>query len=297
MERVAAIVPNRNGGEVLLKSLAAIAATLPTGSELWLVDDASADGSPDRVRAALPEVRVLALDRPSGAAAARNEGLRAAAGERLFCVDADVVCTPECLPRLIAALDVADVVFPTLQSPDGEIQNPRTAFARRCCLNSALFGIRRDALARMDAWFDETIEVYGEDNDFFLRADRLGLRFCYVPHAEAIHPRPAVLGERHYYLTVRNSVYVWLKLRRLVDYWMPIDAWLVAFLAAQLAGALCNRSLGHPSVPYTHGSRLRLVWLYGRALAWNARHARQTLAQRRAFRAALSHENPDPQLA
>jgi GT2 family glycosyltransferase len=294
---VAAVVPNRNGGEALLDSLTATLSSLPPGSELWLVDDASDDGSPDRVQVALPQVRVLALDRHRGAAHARNRGLQAADAHLLLCVDADVECQPGCLPSLLAALETADVAFPTLRSPDGEVLTPRTAFARRCCLNSAVFGIRRDALDRMDSWFDETIEVYGEDNDFFLRAQRLGLRFCHVPDAQAIHPRLGLAGERHYYLTVRNAVYVWLKLRRLVAYWMPMDAWIAGFLASQLAGALCNRSLGHPRVRYTEGPRWRLLWLFGRALAWNVRHVRHTLGQRRAFRTALEYENPDLQLA
>ncbi len=298
MKSVTAIVPNRNGGERLLVSLAAIATSLPPDSELWLVDDASDDGSPDQARTALPYVNVLQLDRPSGAAAARNCGLRVAGGEYLLCVDADVVCQPDCLPRLLDALEAVDIAFPTLLSEAGERLNPRMALSRRCCLNSAVFGIRRDALARMDSWFDETIEVYGEDNDFFLRADSLGLRFCYVADAEAIHPWPVVVGERHFYLTVRNAVYVWLKLRRLVNYWMPMDVWIMAFLAAQLAGVLRNRSLGHPSIPYTHGSRLRLFLLYSRALAWNARHAKQTLVRRQIFQTALrNYENPDLQLA
>jgi len=291
------IVPNRNGGEALLAALSSVAASLTPNSELILVDDGSDDGSPDRVRAALPQVHVLAFDRPRGAAFARNQGLRAAGGERLLCVDADVSCTPGCLPQLLTALDTADVVFPTLTSPAGEVRHPRTAFARRCCMNSAVFGIRRDALERMDSWFDETIAVYGEDNDFFLRAERLGLTFRYVVGAQVIHPRPVLVGERHYYLTVRNAVYVWLKLRRLVAYWMPMDAWILVFLAAQLAGAACNRSLSDPSMRYTQSSRLRLIWLFGRALAWNVRHVRQTWAGRQAFRLFLSHENSCLQLA
>lgn len=298
---LAVIIPNLNGGEQLLETLRAILASLPTEAEVWLVDDGSSDGSPRRVRAELPQVQVLAFGYSRGAAFARNQGLGASGGEFLFFVDADVTCTPDTLPLLFEALQGADIVFPQIVSPEGELFSPRTSFARRCCLNSALFGIHRAALARMDDLFDETIQVYGEDNDFFLRAYRLGLQFCHVPAARAIHPRPLLLGERHYYLTVRNAVYVWLKLRGLVPYWMPMDLWMPAFLGVQLLGALCNRSPGSPwrspPVRYTQGSRLRLVRLFGRALLWNVRHWPATMACRRKLEGFLRDEHSHFQLA
>jgi GT2 family glycosyltransferase len=295
------IVPNLNGGDQLLETLRAILASLPTEAEVWLVDDGSSDGSPQRVRAELPQVQVLAFGHSRGAASARNQGPRASGSEFLFFVDADVTCTPAALPLLFEALQSADIVFPQIVSPEGELFSPRTSFARRCCLNSAVFGLRRAALARLDTFFDETIQVYGEDNDFFLRAYRLGLRFCYVPAAQAIHPRSLLLGEQHYYLTVRNAVYVWLKLRGLVPYWMPMDLWMPAFLGAQFLGALCNRSLGSlwrsPPVRYTQGPRLRLVCLFGQALLWNVRHWSATQARRRELEGFLRDEHSHFQLA
>jgi len=153
----------------------------------------------------------------------------------------------------------------------------------------------------MDALFDEAITIYGEDNDFFLRACRLGLALRHVPEAEVLHPATSLLGERHYYLTVRNAVYVWLKLRRLVSYWMPMDLWIGGFLLSQLVAALCNcspgRSAGSTRVRYTTGRRLYLVRLFASALAWNLRHRRDALAARRAFMTHLTDEDPHFQLA
>ncbi len=292
---VSVIVPNRNGGAKLLRTLAHIVAFAPPDAQVWLIDDGSTDGSPAQVRTALAQIFVLTFDRSRGAAFARNQGLRAADGDYLFCIDADATCLPKCLPRLYDALQTADIVFPKLVSPSGDVLNPRTRFARERCLNSAIFGIRRAAMARMDSLFDETIETYGEDNDFFLRAHRLGLTIHYVSDAQALHPQTLLLGEHHYYLTVRNAVYVWLKLRGLVSYWMPMDVWICMFLAAHLGGALCNRSLGElrrsPPVHYTCRSRLYLVRLFVQALAWNVRHLPATLERRRAFRAFVDEHS------
>ncbi len=289
---ISVIVPNLNGGESLLETLNAIVMSVPANTEIWLVDDGSTDGSPEQVHAEMPQIHILTFEQSHGAAFARNQGFQHATGQVLFCVDADVLCQPHCLTHLLNALQAADIVFPKLVSPKGTLLNPQTPFARSRCLNSAIFGIRRQALARMDRYFDEIIEIYGEDNDFFLRAHRLGLTLRYVPEAQATHPHKVLLGERHYYMTVRNAIYVWLKLRHLVSWWLPIDVWMVTFLIAHLIGALLNRSLAgwntSPPIRYTRrGRRLHLVTLFMHALIWNVRHLRTTLEQRHQFQAFI----------
>jgi hypothetical protein len=47
---------------------------------------------------------------------------------------------------------------------------------------------------------------------------------------------------------------------------------------------------GGQPVRYTTGPRWRLLRLFARALAWNLRHLRSTLARRRAFRTFLQDE-------
>jgi GT2 family glycosyltransferase len=294
---LAIIVPNRNGGIGLIKSLESILDSVPPAAEIWLVDDGSSDESPQKVRSLFPRVRVLALGQSYGAAYARNKGLQSANCDLLFCIDSDVVCRSGCLPKLVENLHTHDIVFPRLVSPEGMLLHPRREFTRRCCLNSAVFGIRRSALNRMDELFDETIEIYGEDNDFFLRAYRLGLLIRYVPEAVAVHPNRRLLGERHYYLTVRNAIYVWLKLRHLVSYWMPIDIWIGLFLGAQFMAALLNRGVGNgqekPGMRYVNGLHLSLLRKYGQAVIWNVRQRSTTLAKRHAFEVFLKNANPD----
>jgi GT2 family glycosyltransferase len=297
--KISIIIPNRDGGEELCQALASVFAESQPTMEVLVVDDGSTDGSPEQIRSRFPQVRLLAQPEGRGAAFARNVGLLAAQGEFLFCLDADITCSPGCLAHLLEALAQADIVFPTILFFDGQRMSPSGEFASQYCMNSALFGIRRQALERMDGLFDETIEVYGEDNDFFLRAARLGLRFAYVPQAQATHPRRTLIGERHFYLTVRNAVYVWRKLRRLVPYWMPMDLWIVLFLSSQLGAALLNAPLplsrGGAPLHVTHRSRLALLGLFFQALLWNFNHTSLTLRQRQRFeRFVTDMAVPDP---
>lgn len=93
---VSVIIPVHNGGAGLRRCLAAV-----RDADLIVVDDASTDGS-----ARVAEecgARVIRLPAAMGPAAARNAGARAAAGEILFFVDADVVVHPDAVEQVRAA--------------------------------------------------------------------------------------------------------------------------------------------------------------------------------------------------
>ncbi|MEP7356388.1 MAG: glycosyltransferase family A protein [Anaerolineales bacterium] len=106
------IIPVRNGGAAFDTCLQAleIARAACRGvaqTELIVVDDGSSDASPAAARAA--GARLIALPAPSGRgpAFARNAGARAAQGEYLFFVDADVALHASAL-RLAAEAFQAD---------------------------------------------------------------------------------------------------------------------------------------------------------------------------------------------
>ncbi len=103
--RVSVIVPVCNGGSDFVRCLQALGAS--TGDLSWeliVVDDGSSDASVEHARAA--GARVLATDLPrSGPAIARNIGARAAKGELLLFVDADVVVTPATIADVAAEFD------------------------------------------------------------------------------------------------------------------------------------------------------------------------------------------------
>ena len=88
-------------------------ASVEGGVEFHYVDDGSRDASAEVMRALAkrdPRIRRLALAGNRGQSAALDAGFRAARGEVLGTVDADLQNDPADLPRLLAALDRADVV-------------------------------------------------------------------------------------------------------------------------------------------------------------------------------------------
>lgn len=99
---ISVVVPAYNGGSNLDMCLDAVERLLKPPDELIVVDDGSNDGSIER--AAARGVRILRTSGRQGPAEARNIGARAATGEIVFFLDADVCVHPDAVDRVVSAL-------------------------------------------------------------------------------------------------------------------------------------------------------------------------------------------------
>lgn len=114
--QLSAVVPAYNEIESLPALWDELARALDASGRTWellLVDDGSRDGS-DRwitdLAAREPRVRAVLLERNSGQSAALAAGLGRARGDVIVTMDADLQNDPADLPRVLAALEHADVV-------------------------------------------------------------------------------------------------------------------------------------------------------------------------------------------
>ncbi len=106
--KLSIVVPVRNGGADLARCLSALAAARTAcadlaATELIVVDDGSRDASASMARAAGAKVLSTPAPGAHGPAAARNLGARAATGDYVFFVDADVALHPDALRRACEA--------------------------------------------------------------------------------------------------------------------------------------------------------------------------------------------------
>jgi N-acetylglucosaminyl-diphospho-decaprenol L-rhamnosyltransferase len=220
---VSAIVVSYNTGAELLRCLASLAAHVRLPLEVVVVDNASADGSPDLVRAAYPTARVIASPSNRGFSAANNEGLRASTGPHVLVLNPDAEVTPGAVETLSGILDArppVGVVGPLTRNRDGSVQvsfgpdlTPLAEWRQRRLVRGVREGrpeALREAAARAAAeqepdWvsgscllarrralesvggFDEGFFLFEEDADLCLRLRRAGWRVLFTPAAEVRH--------------------------------------------------------------------------------------------------------------
>ena len=104
--RVTVLTTLYNKGPFVEDAVRSILANSFTDFELLVVDDASTDDGPERVRAITdPRIRILTSPTNTGRAAAANRGFDAARGELIAVLDADDVAHPERLAKQVAFLD------------------------------------------------------------------------------------------------------------------------------------------------------------------------------------------------
>ena len=127
MPKVLAIMVNWNGGRLAVESALSVVGQ-SVGPALWVVDNASQDGSADAIEKACPTARVIRNRTNLGYAAANNQALRAAAAaEYTLLVNNDVVFPDRhSLGRVVAHLDAHPEVHGAcgrFEYPDGSFQS------------------------------------------------------------------------------------------------------------------------------------------------------------------------------
>jgi GT2 family glycosyltransferase len=218
MPDVSFIIVSWNARDFLRTCLASIPAGCGSGlsAEVIVVDNDSADGSPDMVAAEFPEV-VLVRERTNhGFAKGNNLGLQRAGGRYLALVNSDVKLDPDCAARLAAFMDAhpdVGLAGPRILNADRTLQRscrrfptlwrvlartfaldelfPRLAYpphvAGQVDVLSGCFWFARKAAVEKVGGLDDSFFMYSEDVDWCRRFADAGWGVVYVPQAEAVH--------------------------------------------------------------------------------------------------------------
>lgn len=96
--KISVIIPVYNGGASFYRCLSSLADAFPQPSEIIVVADGDTDGSSELAKQF--GARVFRLPVSQGPAKARNIGARAATGDILFFVDADVEIVPDTIDQV-----------------------------------------------------------------------------------------------------------------------------------------------------------------------------------------------------
>jgi GT2 family glycosyltransferase len=165
--------------------------------EVVIVDDASGDDTPQRLRelastASLPVVPLI-LERNSGPAAARNRGWRASRAPLVAFTDDDCVPQPGWLSALVTGLQDADLVQGrTLPDPaqverGGPFARTMHVTAEDGLYQTCNVAYRREVLDQVGGFDEGFRHPYGEDVDLGWRAREAGARTAFSADAVVVH--------------------------------------------------------------------------------------------------------------
>lgn len=252
---VTVAVVSWNTRALLARCLESLAADFEAGLiEVWVVDNASSDGSAELVREHFGWVELIESQSNLGFGAAVNEVARATRCEWLAPANADVEVEEGAIAQLVETGDrdpTAAVVAPRLVLPDGSVQHsifpfptlPFTAaynlglptasrrLAEHWCLRGGWdpfrprlvpWAVGAFLLVRRSAWdevagFDEGQWMYAEDLDLGWRLRRAGWKTRYEPQAVVHHDESAATEAAwgsDRHVRWHRSTYAWLLRRR-----------------------------------------------------------------------------------
>jgi dolichol-phosphate mannosyltransferase len=154
---LALVLPTRNEAESLPTLVGELLALAPDLVELWVVDDASTDGTPEVVRGLAahdPRVRLLERPGPPSLTGSLRDGIDAARADLVGWMDADGTMQPADVERLVAAVRAgADIAVGSRFLPGGAQKGQRgEGFVGRAASLFALDGTRDGWLGVLLSW-------------------------------------------------------------------------------------------------------------------------------------------------
>ncbi|MBI5284280.1 MAG: glycosyltransferase family 2 protein [Chloroflexi bacterium] len=227
MTAISVVIVTYNSRRTVPACLASLAAhTSRDSCEVVVVDNASADGTPEMIASDYAWVRLVVRQRNDGLSAGINAGVEASRGEHVAVLNPDIRFDGDVLSPLAAYLrdhDDAGVVAPKLLNDDGTLQlscrafpGYSTAFFNRYSILTRLFPRNRVSSRYLMSNFDHSslqdvdwvsgaalmfprrvfdalggwdpaFFLFNEDVDFCRRAHDAGYRVVYDPEVAVHH--------------------------------------------------------------------------------------------------------------
>lgn len=227
--RLSVVFLNYNTRDLTRQALnSVLAAAEGLAVEIFVVDNASVDGSADMVAEEFPQVKLICNEANVGFAAGNNVALRQVTGEYVLLINTDTIVRRDALRTMVEFLDAhpeAGACGCKILDPDGTLQldsrrgfpTPLAAFCKMSglsrffpkhpriahyhmtyldpeqtaeveVLSGSCMMVRKAAMDQVGL-LDEDYFMYGEDIDWCYRFHQAGWKIYYVPTTSIIHFR------------------------------------------------------------------------------------------------------------
>ena len=217
------VIVSWNTRELLRECLDSILVTVrQLRLEIFVVDNASHDGTVPMVRAEFPSVRLIENKENVGFARANNQAIQHSRGRYLMLLNSDTLVLPGAIERMLACMEArpdVGVMGPMHLNPDGSFQASFNDFptlvpelltvlglSRRVYspyhpsyppqqsqvarqvewVGGACLLVRREAMDRVGL-LDEAYFMYTEEADWCYRMKQAGWQVYYLPEAQIVH--------------------------------------------------------------------------------------------------------------
>ena len=220
------VIVNWNTCDLLVKCLHTLYADLDhaglrDSAEVFVIDNASTDGSPAQMRQHFPQVRLIENADNPGFACANNQALRQCMGEYVLLLNPDTEILPSALNSLMKfakSNPQAGIIAPRILNPDCSLQEsayPLPSLRGEVWRMFHLDKLHPLGIYRMQDWdvsvprevestlgacllvqrsvlaqiglLDEDYFMYSEEIDLCVRARKAGWQIWWVPQAQVIH--------------------------------------------------------------------------------------------------------------
>lgn len=201
---ISIIIVSYNTVELTVACLESVLATQQVSYEVFVVDNASRDGSAEIIRKKFRSVKVIANDTNRGFGAANNQALKECSGRYVIFLNPDTTVEPLSFSRMMAFMDAhpeVGLAGPKVLNPDGTRQDsvsyryPGHRYGATdigplpgeiaCVLGACQIASAK--LLHELGGFDEDFFLYGEDQDICLRIRKRGFRIGFIDDAVIMH--------------------------------------------------------------------------------------------------------------
>ena len=201
---VSIIIVSYNTADLTVACLESVFASRQVSYEVFVVDNASQDGSAGIVREKFPQVGLVANEANRGFGAANNQALRECRGRYVIFLNPDTTVEPDSFFRMAAYMEAhpeVGLAGPRVINPDGTRQDsasdryPGHRYGASdlgvlpgsiaCVLGACQ--IASASLLREIGGFDEDFFPFGADQDICLRIRKRGFEIGFIDDAVIMH--------------------------------------------------------------------------------------------------------------